>query len=377
MATVLSERDRAKDRGQIAVQIVDCDVHPAPVNAAELLQFLPKRFHHWEKFNGIIPYRIDVINDGARVDAAPQHSFDVGRAGCDPKLVERQLLQDAGIDYGILIYHTHENVPSPEADAARCAAINEWMASLWLGEYNDHGRYRGSIRVPLHNPEAAIREIRKWADHPYFVEIMAVHSYTPAFGHPMYEPIWRVAAECGLPDGVHATNSPIHEGTPVGPPTYFFEWHGVQYTFAYAAHLASLACNGVFERIPDLKFVMVEAGISWSLPLGTHLDKNWKLLREEVPELTLAPSEYLKRQVFWTTQPIEEPRNQEALLQVYRLIDAGSRVMFSTDYPHWDYDDPKTALPRMPKELKQRIMFQTACELYGLPLERPADRLDR
>jgi uncharacterized protein len=372
---VVSQRERSAGRESVAVQIVDCDVHPAPAHPEEIRQFLPKRFQHWETYNGLTPYRIDIVNNGARLDAAPE-DFEVGRAGCDPKLLERQLLQEVGVDYAILIYHTHESVPSPDADAARCAAINEWMASLWLGDYNDHGRYRGSIRVPLHNPPAAVREIRKWADHPSFVQVMAVHNYSPAFGHPIYEPIWQAAADCGLPIGVHATNAPINEGTPFGPPTYFFEWHSVAYTYAYAAHLASLVCNGVFERIPELRFVMIEGGISWSHALAYHLNNNWKLLRSEVPELKLAPSEYLRRNVLWSTQPIEEPADPEALLQIYRLMGAESRVMFSSDYPHWDFDDPKTALPRMSKELRRRIMFQTACELYGLPVERPADRLD-
>src|SRR5262249_33718876 len=127
---------------------------------------------------------------------------------------------------------------------------------------------------------------------------------------------------------------------------------------------------------PRLKIAMLEAGLSWSYALANHTDKNWKLLSAEVPELKLAPSEYIRRNVFWGTQPIEEPPNQEALLQVFRLIGAETQLMFSTDYPHWDYDDPKTALPRMSKELRRRIMYENACELYGLPLVRPAGRLD-
>ncbi len=364
------DADSTQGERAVPVRIVDCDVHPMPAGN-ELLQFLPAQWHHTEKPDTRVPFRVDHVNNGSRVDARPTVGEEVGRAGSDPRLFERQLLGEAGVDLAVLIYHSHRNLPHPDADAARCSAINEWLAALWLGDYNGHGRYRGSLRVPMHSPAAAVAEIHRWADNPNFVQVIAVASYAPAFGHPMYEPILRAAAECGLPVAVHPTGNFSPEGTPYGPQTYHFEWHALAFPYPYIAHLTSLVCNGVFERIPDLKFVMVEGGVSWSHALGNHLDKNWDLLHGEVPELTLAPSEYLRRQVLFTSQPIEEPRDDASLLQVYEEIGAESRLMFSTDYPHWDYDDPKLALPRMPEQLRRRVMAETACELYGLPRTRP------
>jgi predicted TIM-barrel fold metal-dependent hydrolase len=151
-----------------------------------------------------------------------------------------------------------------------------------------------------------------------------------------------------------------------------FEWHTSSYPATYAAHLASLVCSGTLARIPDLRFVMVEGGISWSLPLGYHLDKNWRLLRSEVPELSELPSTYLRRQVLFTTQPVEESySSRNDILQAWQELGAETRVMFSSDYPHWDYDEPSAALPPMPKDLRARIMGQTARELYKLPPDRP------
>jgi predicted TIM-barrel fold metal-dependent hydrolase len=365
--------DDTANESSVQVKIVDTDVHPMLTNPDELKPFLPKRWHHLLRYHPRSTIRFEAINNGSRVDARPESGLP---AGSDPKLMKKQLLDEAGVDFAVLLFQHLGNLPAPEADAAWTSAMNEWLASTWLAEYNWHGRYRGSIRVAAQSPDAAVREIHRWADDPRFVEVLAVHQYQPAFGHPMYEPIWRAAAEHGLPVAMHVSAGQIaatQHVHPFGHPSYMFEWHAGLYPISYAAHAASLVCSGIFERIPELRFVMVEGGISWSLPLENHLDRNWRLLRSEVPQLKLLPSEYMHRHMWFTTQPVEESYDsRDAVLDVWEQLDADRRVMFSSDYPHWDYDDPKLALPRMSKNLRRRIMAETACELYGLPRERPA-----
>ncbi len=359
---------------RVPIRVIDCDVHPVFRSAAEFCEYLPSRWHHLLRHRYALGIRIDTINHALRVDAMPE----AGPPGCDPDLLKRQLLDEAGIDIAILNHHNSGNVPDPAADAACCAAINEWQAATWLGEYNWHGRYRAAIRVPAHSPQAAIGEIERWGDHPNFVQVLAVHAYQPAFGHPMYEPIWRAAAERGLPVAVHATNNQLgtisSHITPYGQPSFFFEWHTAAYPAVYASHAASLLCSGIFERIPELRFVMVEGGVGWSLALGSHLDRNWRLLRSEVPDVKELPSHYLYRNVFFATQPIEEPFYGEApVLQAWEELGADRHILFSTDYPHWDFDHPQHALPRLSAELKRRVLFENARELYHLPGDRPAD----
>ena len=58
----------------------------------------------------------------------------------------------------------------------------------------------------------------------------------------------------------------------------------------------------------------------------------------------MAPSEYIREHFWVTTQPMEETEDPDHLLEVMNWIGM-DRIMFSSDYPHWDFDDPFVALP--------------------------------
>ena len=114
--------------------------------------------------------------------------------------------------------------------------------------------------------------------------------------------------------------------------------------------------------------VLQETGISWAAATMWALDSAWELLGEEVPHLEQAPSELFRERFWFTTQPIEEPEKPEHLALAFEHLGMGDHIMFATDYPHWDFDSPKQALPgSLSKELKADILAGNACRLYSLP----------
>jgi predicted TIM-barrel fold metal-dependent hydrolase len=239
------------------------------------------------------------------------------------------------------------------------------MVETWLSV---SPRFKGSIFVNASDPVAAADEIRRHASNPSMVQILMASAARMPYGQRFYHPIYDAAQECGLPVAVH----PGTEGkgisgapTPSGYPTRYMEWHNILPT-NYMTHVNSLVCEGVFEKFPKLKFVAIEGGISWLPHLMWRMDKNYKALRESAPWLKRFPSEYIKDHIRLTTQPIEEPSKPEEFVQILHMISAEKTVMFSSDYPHWDNDNPMMALPKMPKEMKKRILAGTAAELYGL-----------
>jgi predicted TIM-barrel fold metal-dependent hydrolase len=192
-------------------------------------------------------------------------------------------------------------------------------------------------------------------------------------GQRYYDPIYEAAVAHNLPVAIH----PGNEGngvsgapTPAGYPGSYLEWH-TNLVSTYIAHLVSLLVEGTFVKFPSLRVLLLEGGVSWMPPILWRLDKNWKGLRQTVPWLDRPPSEYASDHILLSTQPIEEPDRPEHFKSILEMFDAGRMLVFSSDFPHWDGDTPDFAARSFPRELRSRVMSETARELYGLPSQDP------
>jgi hypothetical protein len=96
-----------------------------------------------------------------------------------------------------------------------------------------------------------------------------------------------------------------------------------------------------------------------------------------VPECRRPPSEYVREHVRFTTQPLEEPEPHAQLLRVMDWLGAEDLLMFSSDYPHYDFDNPQWVMSRLGRDKKARILAGNAIELFGLPSVRPRDAMDK
>lgn len=342
-----------------AIPVIDCDIHPS-ANARPVGPYIPTVYQEAMR-QGI----------GAQPSQGYANPFGVQRrdAACDdPHQTAVDLLDRYGIVYGVLqppginASLTH-NI---DLGSAKARAWNDWQVAEWL-EADD--RYLASICVNMNDPEGAASEIRRAkASHKRFVQVVVTGESSDLYGHRRYFPVYEACAELGLPFALHPGNEgALCSSTPVGRPSSYFEWH-TTIPLNYQAHLISLVTEGVFEKFPQMKLVLVEGGIAWLVHTMWRLDKNFKALRSTTPWLHRPPSEYILEHVRLTTQPLEEPNNPQHLLQVFEMIGAERTVCFASDFPHWDFDDPRRVFPRaMSSDLKRRIFYENAAELYGLP----------
>lgn len=301
----------------------------------------------------------------ARADAWPPS----GRPpGGDLEFMRQQLLEHWSINCAVLFPFGPVGEPNPMFAAAFATAMNDCLLEDWLER---DGRLRSSITICWEDPAAAIAEIDRMAGHRGFVQVAAACRTPTLLGSQRYFPIFAAAADAGLPVAIHFGGwSPgFHTGS--GRPTFYSEEKGGIATAAQD-QLTSLVCNGVFERLPQLRVVLVENGFAWLPALMWRLDRAWPKLKGEVQELKRLPSEYIREQVWLTTQPIEEPPTDAQFQSLLQLLDMNEHILFASDYPHWDFDSPTRALPSViSSELRAKIMCGNAIDLYGLQLAPP------
>ena len=359
---------------------VDCDVHPHLRNGLpDLLPYLSKAWqerigighgHGWAKdvyaAQVSIPKNVLYVNPVGvmRRDSVPE---DGSVPASDPDFVARQHLDRFSIDRAILVGGNVLGLGAhPDADLAAviASAHNDWLSEHWL-EFDE--RYRGTLVVAPQDPGQAVKEIDRVADRPGFVSLL-LPLMNVLMGDRHYHPIYEAAERHGLPIAVHLNSADgiFAKAPPLagGIFTYYVEWH-TALTEVFHANVISLVCQGIFERFPKLKIVITEGGFAWLPDVMWRLDKDWQSLRDEVPWLKRFPSEYIVDHVRLTTQPFIDPSRREHLVAFCEIIQAEKTLLFSSDYPHWDFDNPTRSLAALPKETRQRILVGNAVELYG------------
>ncbi len=349
--------------------IADCDIHPQQNSPKDLYPYLSRKWQaHMEMYGGRqrhgmqkgTPYPKGNAT-GQRADAWPPTG---GRPGSDLPFMREQLLDANNVELGIL------NATGPngqgfqdlEFGAAVCTAVNDYLIAEWTSK---DARLKGSIVVPYEDGPLAAAEIERRAGDKNFAQVLLLTRTSEPLGRRRYWPIYEAAERHDLPIGIHAFGYGGYPITGGGWPSYYIE-EMVGHAQTCQSLLTSMIVEGVFERFPKLRIVLTECGFGWVPGLAWRLDKIWKQLKSEVPHLRRLPSEYIKQHVWLTTQPMEEPDPRERLLDAIEWI-GWDRLLFATDYPHWDYDDPAYAFPLQVPEAKRRALFRNnARDLYRL-----------
>ena len=102
--------------------------------------------------------------------------------------------------------------------------------------------------------------------------------------HPDYDPLWKVCEELQIPVNSHSgTGGPVYPRSPATPLV-----HVAEMIFYSQRPLVHMILGGVFERFPNLQFVITEAGCHWVPGLMEQLDSMLKIIRSnEVGEMRL------------------------------------------------------------------------------------------
>jgi len=367
---------RVHREGAERLAVIDTDVHPRMTPTDP--RFNPLLPQRWRDYLDLIGLRSGELEAqvprqrpfASRTDAMPPGG---GIPGGDPAFAAVQLLDAYDMTAAMLNNITAVswargtgNHPV-EFQFALARAINDWHHAYWL---EADPRWRASINVPWEQPAEAVRELERCRGlSDRFVQVLLESRADEPIGNPRYWPLFEAAEALGIPIAFHVGGN--RRMTASGTPSFYFEDH-CDFPLRNFNIVASLIFEGVFDRFPGLRIAFLEQGWSWVVPYAWRLDASWRALRAEVAHLQRPPSEYIREHFWFSSQPMEEPEHLEWFVEVLAMFEdfgLADRLMYSSDYPHWDFDAPDEAVPlTLPLESRRRILAGNASALYGIPV---------
>lgn len=359
----IGEPQQSVEAIQQKTSIIDADVHEMLRSIKDLVPYLEEPWRNRiaapDGWKGIasLPYSWPMVGGVAMSDAATPEG---GPAGSNFELMREQLLDTYDIEYAILVsmFHPTDMIVQSEFATALATAYNDWLLENWLEK---DARLRGSVSIAAQEPEAAAREIDRFGAHPQVVQVLLPASSKDVLGRSFYHPIFEAAVRNNVTVAFHQSYT---TATAVGLPQYYIEWH-TAISQAWQSQIIGLVCHGVFDKYPELRVSMLESGWSWMPSLMWRFDYNYASLRREVPWVKRMPSEYIRDHIRLSTQPMEYPDNPEHLYQMFEMIGSDEILVFSTDYPHWDFDSPTRVFPSsFPKDIRRKVLYENARKWY-------------
>jgi len=271
-----------------------------------------------------------------------------------------------GIDYNILFPSPMLNLgqlPLAEIEVAMSRAYNRWLVERVLAE---EPRIKSLLYLPFNDPEACVEMVEEFGDKPGVLGFMVVAVHFKPVHDKAYAKLYRMLEERGLSLAFHASYSWDAEQSS-RQLNRFLSVHALTFPYYLMVHLTNWLINGLPELYPNLRVCWVEGGIAYLPFIMLRLDHEYMMRTSEAPLLKKLPSDYM-RDMFYTSQPLEIPSNPKQLKPIFEMINADTQMLFSSDYPHWDFDVPSRIfdLPFLEENSRRNILGLNACRYLGL-----------
>ena len=375
--------------------VVDSLVHHAWASQLELMEFMSPGWREFLGQPGSLPDAGGAWNTSAfaaagvmpALPANPYRDPDGDKRagtrpasgappGSDVDLLRTQVLDEPGVTRAVLAFDAGALAPAhpnPWLALEVVRAANDWSIARWLSGQDD--RFYGLVLAPNQLPNEAAAEVRRAGAHPRMVGVlMGGNGMARPFGHPVYHPIYEAAHELGLPVVIAAGgDSPpdnLSHPTAAGLPATYAEYR-VLGAGALMSHLVSMVAQGVFERFPGLRVVLAGGGFTWLPSVLFRFDTNFKALRREVPWLRDLPSEYVRRHVLVSAQPLDGAP-VDGLQRLLSTLPWLSEVLcFASGYPDRDLVTPDDVRRLIPPKDHAAVLGGNAMSVFAWP-DRPA-----
>ena len=255
--------------------------------------------------------------------------------------------------------------PQKEMEVELCWAYNRWLTEKVMPEANN--RFFSMLCLPFSDPDAALRHVETFGDRKHVGGFMVTTVRNNLAVHDnAYMKVYRAMEERGLVLSFHSGpnwgSEPIYRSC-----NRFLSAHALGFSWYNVINCTNWVINGLGERFPKLPVVWIESGLAWVPFLMQRLDHEFMLRPSEAPLLKKKPSDYM-RDMYYSSQPMEI-QDYGAMECTFRMMNAETQLLYSSDYPHWDFDLPSTIwdLPFLSEKAKHNILGGTAARLFKLP----------
>src|SRR5262245_2194364 len=261
-------------------------------------------------------------------------------------------------------------------------AYNRWLSDFCAAA---PGRRAGQAVVSFDDLDEAIADIH-WAKE-HGLGGIAMPALTPGdtyFFDPVLDPVWAAVEEVDLPISQHGGS-----GLPTDYPPGFAAIMAIalEQSFFSGRSMWQLMIGGVFERFPNLRYVLVETMVDWVPGTIRFMDglarrSDWmefaRFMGRE-PTMKKLPSEYWAANCFACASP---PARVEFEMRYELGVD---NMMMGVDYPHFETVWPVTKETvrgtlgsiGVPPADARKILLETPARSYGFDLDALAPHVER
>jgi predicted TIM-barrel fold metal-dependent hydrolase len=375
---------QASERGYKNFPIVDVDSHHYELESFhEILEYMEdpvlqqlamSASQATSKGNGVMPGGVGYQDMGGRVTRYPLRKMEKAEGDKHRDITLTKRWMDAmGVDVAVMFPSPMLQLglhPQVEVEVALGRAYNRWLCERVLAH---EPRIRSMLYLPFNDPDAAYRMVKEMGDKKGVAGFMVTSARHRPVQHNGYMKTYALLEEMGQPLAFHAGYNWNDQA--MGMMNKFISVHALGFVFFNMVHLTNWIMNGLPERFPKLKVIWIESGLAWVPFMMQRLDNEYMMRSSEAPALKKLPSEYM-RDMFFSTQPMEMT-DMAALEQTFRMMKAETQLLYSSDYPHWDFDLPSTIydLPFLSEQGKRNILGANAMRVFDLKL--PAEKLAR
>lgn len=252
----------------------------------------------------------------------------------------------------------------PKLAAAMARAYNDWLYDFCAP---DRQRLLGAGMISPFDVHDAVAEARRCVTALGFRGVFLRPNLVNGrnWHDPYYEPLWSTLEELDVPLGFHEgdTSALPHVGEQFGTNVM------LSHTFSHPVEqmlAAASFCGSILAHHPRLKVAFLEGNCSWLPFFLWRLDEHWERLGDiYAPELTMAPSEYWKRQCFASAEADEEP-----VKYTIDYLGSSNGLVFSTDFPHGDSKFPESIDRFLQLDIsvedKRKILWDNCAAYYGM-----------